>query len=67
MGHYFLDIQYYVIQHNDSTKDSIFHITVGMQGVYSKILGDPEVTASLYCNYAFCDWEGFMICIIYWR
>ena len=32
---------YYVIQRNATTNDSIFHMSGGMQGVYSKI-----------CNYA---------------
>ena len=30
---------YYVIQRNDTTNDSIFHMTGGMRGVYSKMLG----------------------------
>ena len=30
---------YYVIQRNDTTNDSIFHMSGGMQGVYSKMLG----------------------------
>ena len=29
----------YVIQRNDTTNDSIFHMSGGMQGVYSKMLG----------------------------
>ena len=33
----------------------------------SSILGDAEVTANLYCNFAYPYWEGFMICSIYLR
>ena len=32
-------LAYYVIQRNDTTSDSIFHMSGGMQGVYSKVLG----------------------------
>ena len=41
--------------------------------VYSKILystyllGDPEITANLYGNFAYPYWEGCMICSIYLR
>ena len=28
------------------------------------ILGDPEVTANLYCNFAYPYWEGCVICSI---
>ena len=31
------------------------------------ILGDPEVTANLYCNFAYPYWEGCVICSIYLR
>ena len=30
---------YYVIQRNDTINDSIFHMSNGMQGAYSKMLG----------------------------
>ena len=30
-------------------------------------LGDPEVTANLYCNFAYLCWEGCVICSIYLR
>ena len=26
------------------------------------VLGDPEVTANLYCNFAYLYWEGCAIC-----
>ena len=28
------------------------------------VLGDPEVTANLYCNFAYVYWEGCVICNI---
>ena len=28
------------------------------------MLGDPEVTANLYCNFAYPYWEGCVICSI---
>ena len=31
------------------------------------ILGDPEVTANLYRNFAYPNWEGYVICSIYLR
>ena len=31
------------------------------------ILGDPEITANLYCNFAYLYWEGCVICSIYLR
>ena len=31
------------------------------------VLGDPEVTANLYCNFAYLYWEGCVICSIYLR
>ena len=31
------------------------------------VLGDPEVTASLYCNFAYLYWEGCVICSLYLR
>ena len=31
------------------------------------VLGDPEVTAILYCNVAYPYWEGCVICSIYLR
>ena len=33
----------------------------------SILLGDQEVTASLYCNFAYLYWEGWVICSIYLR
>ena len=30
-----------------------------------KVLGDPEITANLYCNFAYLYWEGCVICSIY--
>ena len=41
----------------------IFRFIQGMQ----MILGDPEVTANLYCNFAYPYWEGCVICSIYLR
>ena len=32
-----------------------------------KLLGDPEVTANFYCNFAYPYQEGCMICSIYLR
>ena len=29
------------------------------------ILGDPDVTANMYCNFAYPHWEGCVICSIY--
>ena len=29
------------------------------------VLGDPVVTANLYCNFAYPYWEGCVICSIY--
>ena len=34
---------------------------------YQYILGDPEVTANLYSNFAYPYWEGCVICSIYLR
>ena len=31
------------------------------------LLGDPEITANLYCNFAYPFWEGCVICSIYLR
>ena len=31
------------------------------------VLGDQEVTANLYCNFAYLYWEGCVICSIYLR
>ena len=31
------------------------------------LLGDPEVTVNLYCNFAYLYWEGCVICSIYLR
>ena len=31
------------------------------------VLGDLEVTANLYCNFAYLYWEGCVICSIYLR
>ena len=31
------------------------------------LLGDPEVTANLYCKFAYHYWEGCVICSIYLR
>ena len=39
---------YYVIQRNDTINDSIFHMSNGMQGAYSKMLG---VVRILFCNH----------------
>jgi len=41
-----------------------------MDTLYSNIiikekLGDPEVTANLYCTLAYPYWEGCMICSTY--
>ena len=32
-----------------------------------QLLGDPEVTANLYCNFSLPYWEGCVICSIYLR
>ena len=32
-----------------------------------EVLGDPEVTANLYCNFSYPYWEGCVICSIYLR
>ena len=29
------------------------------------LLGDPEITAYLFCNFAYLYWEGCVICSIY--
>ena len=31
------------------------------------LLGNPEITANLYCNFAYLYWEGSVICSIYLR
>ena len=33
----------------------------------STVLGDPEITANLYCNFASLYWEGCVICSTYLR
>ena len=35
--------------------------------LYNVLLGDPEVTANLYCSFAYLYWEGCDICSIYLR
>ena len=35
--------------------------------ILNDILGDPEVTANLYCNFAYLYWECCVICSIYLR
>ena len=30
------------------------------------ILGDPEVTTNLYCNFVYLYWEGCVICRHFW-
>ena len=32
-----------------------------------ELLGDPEITANLYCNFEYLYWEGCAICRIYLR
>ena len=34
---------------------------------HKQTLGDPEVTANLYSNFAYLYWEGCVICSIYLR
>ena len=33
----------------------------------SDLLGDPEITANMYCNFMYLYWEGYVICSIYLR
>ena len=39
-----------------------FYIFIISFVVVSKFLGDQEVTANLYCNFAYPYWEGCVIC-----
>ena len=32
---------------------------------HSLVLGDPEITANMYCSFAYLYWEGCLICSIY--
>ena len=50
---------YYVIQSNDTTNDSIFHISGGMQAFYSKILF-PYYSVSKVS--ILLQWEDLEIC-----
>ena len=50
------------------------HLTAGGGGAAAgappsgnKVLGDPEITANLYCNFAYPYWECRVICSIYLR
>ena len=45
------------------------HGTMYKYHVYNLIdvLSGPEVTANLYCNFAYLYWEGCVICSIYLR
>ena len=44
--------EYHVIQRNETTHDSIFHMSVGMQGVHSQVIGvasiDIKSTINVY-------------------
>ena len=42
-------------------------ILLYVQEVEVHFIGDPEVTANLYCNFAYPYWEGCEICSIYLR
>ena len=42
------------------------HDFLGMQYM-GTILGAPEITANLYCNFVHLYWEGYVICCIYLR
>ena len=46
---------------------SMVQRTVVVNTVYINLLCDPEVTANLYCNFAYQYWEGCVICSIYLR
>ena len=35
--------------------------------IYYNIVGDPEVTSNMYCNFTYLYWEGCAICSIYLR
>ena len=54
---------YYVIQRNDTTNDSIFHMSGGMQGVYSKILGGVNYL-SLYLSIQYLNLLPYLLCKI---
>ena len=43
---------YYVIQRNDTINDSIFNMSNGMQGAYSKLLGVVRIfiESLIWCN-----------------
>ena len=43
------------------------HVAVGRVPSGNTVLGDPEVTANLYCDFAYPFMEGCGICSIYLR
>ena len=38
---------------------------ISLMEVFQNLLDDPEVTANLYCNFAYLYWEGCVICSKY--
>ena len=44
--------QLYLIYKNAHDRDE------NLWGMRLKVLGDPEVTANMYCNFAYPYWEG---------
>ena len=36
-----------------------------VDAIVELILGDPEVPANLYCNFAYPYWDGCVICSVY--
>ena len=40
---------------------------IRIQSYHTYVLGDPEDTANLYCNFGYPYWEGCLICSIYLR
>jgi len=47
--------------------DLFFFLSLNFNIMYVCILGDPEVTANLYCNFTYPYWEGCVICSTYLR
>ena len=50
-----------------SSLDELSQLEASRHGLLQAILGDPEVTTNLYCNFAYPYWEGCVVCSIYLR
>ena len=59
---FWIDIHFYLVHEIKMAVKSALKRRLPMD-----ILGEPEVKANLYCNFANLYWEGYVICSIYLR